>query len=398
MLSLSKTSIPEAIRWLNKFGIEAAFFVPTKTGLNKSIIDAHSLLKDYLKNQGIHDFDKQEQGQGDKVILDYNLISNKGILKSRISLYRPKTKTGDPRFWPRQLKDNCKPSDLIAIFIRDGLINMINLSNLNNWESGESSETWLYQFLIQGRIKYSQSASRLLVMIKDVYESGWIQTLKNGDTGVGYTLERRLGIEQNSSALPDFEGIEIKAKRSSLRKSTRSTLFAKVPDWDISHLKSSKEILSQYGYLSDEGYQKLYCTLSTIKSNSQGLSLEIDNLNNTLNEIHLANSVKTDVAKWKFSSLESKLLEKHKETFWVYADSQKKEAEYFRYSKVIHTKNPSVFNFRQLIESGDITLDHLIKESNRGRVREKGPLFKILPENIDLLIPIINTYDFNDIM
>ena len=115
-------------------------------------------------------------------------------------------------------------------------------------------------------------------MIREVYELGWIESRRGGSTGVGYTLESCLGIEANSSPLPDFEGIEIKAQRHSTKK-TRANLFAKVADWDISRLSSSKEILMNYGYVHDEGL-KLYCTVSSAHPNSQGLMLEVDNSTN----------------------------------------------------------------------------------------------------------------------
>lgn len=390
MLSKSNLEISEAIRWLNHFGIEAVFFVPTETGLKKSIIDAHGLIREYLKKHEIHDYLNQKQG--DKKIISYALIDSYGTQELKMSLYRPKTKKGDPRFWPSGFKNKCKPTDLIAMFIRDGVLHLLNLSDNQNWKEGRNRQSWLFNYLIQGRIRYSQSASRLLNMIREVYELGWIESRRGGSTGVGYTLESCLGIQANSSPLPDFEGIEIKAQRHSTKK-TRANLFAKVADWDISRLSSSKEILMNYGYVHDEGL-KLYCTVSSAHPNSQGLMLEVDNSTNTLNEFYLNNHVKEDVVKWRFEKLESKLLEKHRETFWVYADCKRRGSEYFRYSKVVHTKNPSILNFRQLIESGDITVDHLIKERSNGRVSEKGPLFKIAPNNIDLLIPVVNTYDF----
>ena len=69
-------------------------------------------------------------------------------------------------------------------------------------------------------------------------------------TAIGRSLENALGIEMNSSQLPDFKGIEIKAFRELLNnsKGTRVTLFACVPDWNLSFLKGSKDILEAFGY------------------------------------------------------------------------------------------------------------------------------------------------------
>ena len=56
--------------------------------------------------------------------------------------------------------------------------------------------------------------SKLLIdEIKNIYKEGWTKTLRNGDTGIGFTLETKLNIKANSSKKPDFMGIEIKAFR-----------------------------------------------------------------------------------------------------------------------------------------------------------------------------------------
>lgn len=52
---------------------------------------------------------------------------------------------------------------------------------------------------------------------------GYIQSKRKGNTGVGYTLEQELKIEENNIALPDINGIEIKAHRD--HSSSLVTLF-----------------------------------------------------------------------------------------------------------------------------------------------------------------------------
>jgi hypothetical protein len=86
-------------------------------------------------------------------------------------------------------------------------------------------------------------------------------------------------------------------------------------------------------------------------------------------------------------------LEKHNETFWVTATSSIIDnIEYFHYKKVQHTRKPIVSQFDILLEQGYITLDHAIKRTPNGKVVEKGPLFKIKPDAINLLFPPSKTY------
>ena len=88
------------------------------------------------------------------------------------------------------------------------------------------------------------------------------------------------------------------------------------------------------------------------------------------------------------------MLEKHNETFWIAAESSREDGvEYLHYTKVEHTRKPIVSQFDLLLEQGIITMDHLIKRTLAGKTVEKGPLFKIKPNNVGLLFPPSRVYD-----
>jgi hypothetical protein len=165
-----------------------------------------------------------------------------------------------------------------------------------------------------------------------------------------------------------------------------------VPDWSSSKFKSSAEILRNFGYSRGTDY-KLYCTVSTLVRNSQGLRLKMDTKINQLFE----NSDKIgvgDFVTWALQTLHKRLLEKHNETFWIAADSiQIGGIEHFQYKKVEHTKKPIVSQFDILIDQGIITLDHMIKRTAAGKVVEKGPFFKIKPTGLGLLFPPSKIYN-----
>lgn len=96
---------------------------------------------------------------------------------------------------------------------------------------------------------------------------------------------------------------------------------------------------------------------------------------------------------WPLETLHSRLNEKHKETFWVEANSTYINGrEHFQYSLVEHTKKPITSQFDILIDQGIITLDHLIKRNSKGKVVEKGPIFKIKPKGLELLFPPSEKY------
>ncbi len=238
--------------------------------------------------------------------------------------------------------------------------------------------------------KANEIAFELLAMLRKVACSGPIPSMVAADTSVGRTLETALGININSSKQPDYKGIELKSFRSS--RTNRKNLFAQVPDWSLSTFKSSAEILDAFGYQRGDDY-KLYCTVSAITRNSQGLSLKLDSDIKQLIE----NSNKPEIGDfvlWPLETLHSRLKEKHKETFWVEANSTFIAGrEHFQYSLVEHTKKPIPSQFDILVDQGIITLDHLIKRNSTGKVVEKGPLFKIKPKGIDLLFPPSDKYN-----
>jgi hypothetical protein len=218
---------------------------------------------------------------------------------------------------------------------------------------------------------------------------GLVPAMLKADTAIGRTLETLLGIDINSSKKPDYKGIELKSYRD--KRGNRKNLFAQVPDWNLSKFKSSAEILNNFGYNRGDDF-KLYCTVSSLVRNSQGLMLKMDSKVNQL----LENSDKSNVGDfivWGLETLHKRLLEKHNETFWIAADSKTIDGkEYFQYKKVEHTKKPIVSQFDILLEQGIITLDHLIKRKPSGSVVEKGPIFKIKPNALDLLFPPSNSY------
>lgn len=95
----------------------------------------------------------------------------------------------------------------------------------------------------------------------------------------------------------------------------------------------------------------------------------------------------------------TQLVEKHAETFWIQADSVIEDGvECFNLISVTHTKRPLVSQLLPMIQSGMITMDHLIKRKGgvKPTVSEKGPLFKINKKDLSFLFPEPKTYSLTD--
>lgn len=393
MLSQSDISLSEVMKEFAYFGVEAAYFVPTQTGLRKSIIDAHESLRHFFKSQGIHDFYSQAKGPSDRVHLDIELAGIDRVERRKLSLYRPETKNGDPRFWIGRLGDSAQSGNLMAIFVAgNGQLTLVNCSDTEVWQTRLEEGSPLNAALSSAGV--SQAAVELLGKLREVCRAGYIRSLRDGPTGVGFTLEELLGISANSSRKPDFKGIELKSGRvtESGRSDTRSTLFSKTPAWSVSNLRNGGEILEKYGYVNPEKDRlQLYCSLNDLP-NTQGLSLR---LSGTGDLVEMQGPDGGSQIVWPLTGLENALGEKHKETFWVSARQRQSPEglEEFLYDRVLHTRRPLLSNFGPLITGGKVEVDLTLSRKPSGGTRDHGYLFKIWPRDLELLFPPPVIYD-----
>ena len=378
------------IKILTENSVELCLIEPTETGLVKSIMDATGSVRNFLKSKKIHDFGLQNQGQESKVLIPSKLIDTDKNINSLASLYRPNTKNGDPRIWFKGLGNYSRANDILGIIEFEGTLYVLNITQIDLEKLLNSTINNPLKELIEEINHISNVvADELLILLNKIASQGPVPAMLKADTAIGRTLETLLGIDINSSKKPDYKGIELKSYRD--KKGNRKNLFAQVPDWSLSKFKSSAEILDNFGYSRGEDF-KLYCTVSALVRNSQGLTLKLDSKINQL----LENSDKANIGDfiaWNLETLHNRLLEKHNETFWIAADSIIiGNKEHFQFKKVEHTRKPIVTQFDILLEQGIITLDHLIKRNSTGKVIEKGPIFKIKPNALELLFPPSQSY------
>jgi len=372
-----------------------AFIVPTETGLEKNIMDATAMVRFFLKYSGLHNYNDQKQGPDNKKIIKSYLIHKDYLEETKTSLYRPITKEGDPRIWISKLQQYAKPKDLLVLFSVKDEIYVANLSNNDIVESFDS-QGFVYETFLSSKIETDKAKDELIGLLKEIHEKGWIQSTTTGDTSVGDTLEHELGIERNNSKSPDYKGIELKASRlnrnGKRKPKTRITLFAKTPDEGMTY----REIMINYGkYQTPKGKVtprlQLYETFKSSRVNAYDLYLKTNATNESLDLMHSSSRDITDtsnnyVSSWKLETLVNSLKEKHKETFFVKAESKLIDGiEYFKYDKVIYTSNPNTAILFTLFDEDVITLDLAIHQQENGVARDYGALFKIFPKDLPLL-------------
>ena len=379
----------------------------TATGLKKSILDATTPMRTYFKENNIHDYALQNKGQDNKVIIKTYILTEYKEIETQTSLYRPETKDGDPRLWIYRLKETTEADDIHAIIAPTPTsLFVINLTKVDIVKCCESSLVNPIQDLISVFYHSSNLISNELLAILRSYENQWIDTDLRADTAIGRQVEALLGIDMNASKLPDYKGIELKSFRSQ-RPSIKKNLFCKVPDWELSHLKSGAEIVDKYGYMSG-GIKSYRNTLYCKAPNSQNLRLNMNYPDDLLeieeDKIIGENQFKkiADVAVWRLQTLHECLLTKHHETFWIEVDTRigDQGQEQFMFNKIEHTRNPIVSQFDILLEQSMITVDLLLGrpkvDLETGKPKKGGDAvsFKIKKSAAGLLFPDSVIYTF----
>lgn len=390
------------IKFLVDNQVQFATIQITETGLKKSILDATAPVRAYFKENGIHDYELQPQGELGKRFIETYILTATSQYLTKTSLYRPITKKGDPRLWVNKVRgvDFLKADDIFAIIAYRGILYTINLTTTDIPSVCKSYIVTPLQDLIKQIATIKNSISEeLLGLIKDRM-SDWTPTERFADTGIGRTVETLLGIPMNADTTPDYKGIELKSHREASK--VRNTLFTQSPEWEISRLKSGKAIVDEYGYIP-EGYdhKSLHVTLSANKPNPQGLGLLVATQKGLLEadefsliQLEDGNYQKIkDVAAWRLLKLHERLLIKHRETFWIDAETKKEKGrEYFRCTKILHTKNPIPAQFDVLLDQGQITVDFLLCRRSGGDTYS----FKIKSAARGLLFPQSQEYNLRE--
>lgn len=389
MRSLTQTEL-NRIELLTNNSVELTLIEPTENGLQKSIMDATGPVRVYLKSKLVHDYEMQKQGPENKIQIAAKLITDEGLISSIASLYRPVTKKGDPRIWFKGLANYAEANNILGIFEFEKVLYVLNISKLDLKKLLDAKRTNPLQELVAEINKVSNRvADELLMKLRKIAAQGFVPALLNADTAIGRTLEHLLDIPMNSAKAPDYKGIELKSAREN--KGTRKGLFAKTPNWELSKFKSRSEILDTFGYW-EKGVFRLYNTIRATGRNKQGLILRTDYELDYLFENSDRKEI-GDFLTWELEVLKNALAVKHKETFWIKAQSKHEDGnEYFLFKSAEHTKGPLLNQFGLLIDMGAITLDYPIKRLADGSVIDKGCNFKLKPNALNLLFPPSKAY------
>lgn len=213
----------------------------------------------------------------------------------------------------------------------------------------------------------------------DAVQGVWHDALRSGDTGIGYTFETLIGIEENNDKTADFQGIELKCKRLKVSGDGsvgKVNLFQQGPAWV--HKKNSLDRLKEIGQLKEDGRWACYSQLTT-KPNNLNLWLSTPSASRNVDLQKNADQI----GFWSHETLEKRLLEKHSRAAFVLADAKvTKAGSKFCYKELIYCEQPSIDRFLDLVTRNQLVFEFTMSEKSDGAVRNHGYPWRLVREDL----------------
>lgn len=207
---------------------------------------------------------------------------------------------------------------------------------------------------------------------------GFIRSKRKGPTGIGYTLETELGIQENNIAEPDLTKIELKTHR--IRSNNLITLFTfNRKAWQIPPLTAIKK----YGSLDFTGRLGLYYTMS-LRPNSAGLFLYVTD--EDISVRHISGEI---VVSWSLETLAMRFQTKIPALLFVSAFTELRDGiEYFHYfrAQLMEGTTPEVL--ANQFKSENILVDLRLHDKGT-RARNHGTGFRAYENKLPFLFSTI---------
>jgi len=208
--------------------------------------------------------------------------------------------------------------------------------------------------------------------LKAIKALGFVKTHRNGDTGIGKTLEDLLGIKENNIPLPDIGEIaELKAYRRSA--SSMLTLFTLEPQPKGGD--RDRILLDNFGYSKrDNGRSKeLHSTLSCKRYNNQGLKLKVEK-----DKVRVVGEGRRLNIYWDMQDLQNKFEAKLPALVYALADCKEvRGVEHFHFNQAFFLEGFDFEHFKSLVKKDAIVVDFRMFYRPSGSVRNHGTGFRV---------------------
>ncbi|NPV14055.1 hypothetical protein HPY86_03880 [candidate division WOR-3 bacterium] len=213
--------------------------------------------------------------------------------------------------------------------------------------------------------------------LQEIRDRGFVESLRKGPTGIGYTFETLFGVIENNIPIPDIGGrVEIKT----VRKDSQSliTLFTfNKGVWRV----NQRDLIERFGYVDERGRYALKNTIFFRRPIPQGLSLNINETKNTVDLIVRESG--TVIATWDVYVIVGKFMAKMSRLLIVMADRKVEQGrEYFHYNEAYILQNPTSRSIISAFKNSLIGIDLRMHLKENGAVRNRGTAFRIKEQDL----------------
>jgi len=209
---------------------------------------------------------------------------------------------------------------------------------------------------------------------QELKNKGFVKSLRKGPTGIGYTFETLMGLDENNLALPDIDGIEIKAHRDNSKSMITLFTFNRKA-WQINPL----EAIRKYGSYDENGRLGMYYTMS-LTPNSVGLFLTVSN--KTISVQHISGEV---IATWQLSTLAERFSQKIPALLFISAHTEERAGvEYFHFYRGQLMRDTTEELLSELFKTGNLLVDLRLHDKET-RARNHGTGFRTFEDKLPLL-------------
>ena len=223
--------------------------------------------------------------------------------------------------------------------------------------------------------------SEVRARLQQLDAEGFVPSERSGPTGIGHTLESRLGLAENNLPIPDIGGrVEVKATRANTNNLITLFTFNRAV-WKF----KNKDLVERWGYFDEIRERRaLYTTVSATGTNVLGLQLSVSEDSNHLSMTHMPSE--TLLATWDMYYIVGKFVTKFERMLFVHADSKRVDGkEFFHYNDAEILSEPSSLTFRDGFVNGIVTIDIRMYLRPSGAARNHGTGFRILERNLPSL-------------
>ena len=221
---------------------------------------------------------------------------------------------------------------------------------------------------------------QFLKKLKQLKAKGYVKSLRKGPTGIGYSLEKYVGIKENNLSLPDLEKFELKAHREGSDNLITLFTFNKGA-WLVNPLEAVKK----YGTPDDNGRIGLYFTMSR-KINRAGLYLDV-----AKEYVSVKHSSGKEIVRWQFNDLAEQFSKKIPGLVIVYAKSEEREGvEWFNFHTAKLLKGTTSETLSTAIRNGTILID--LRLHDKGTMaRNHGTGFRVKEKDLEKIFSHVET-------